>query len=138
MKGVLMEWLVPQRVALTTVPGHLSAPALQDIDEWLLTHLAAATAPLHVIGDARQLQRYPPLHAHLNQKSVRHPRVGWLVMIEARYDPVRWFVMSTMVRAARVPLRFTYSPEEALMFLQAQDATLPDLKAAWQGRSAIS
>jgi hypothetical protein len=136
-----MGWLVEDRVRLLRLPKHFSTEAFQTYDRETCDLLETLPHPLfHVILDVRIVESFPPLSVCLGMRSIRHPRVGWILSVGAAKNALMRFFLSAVVGATRIRYKDCQSLEEAMSFLSMHDPALPQIEtwaaAQFEGDSA--
>jgi hypothetical protein len=129
VKSIDYGWLLPDHVALVACHGNLSLSDMQSADEWLKRSIDRSKAErVHVIADATNLGvQYPSLHVQMQNKALRHARLGWILTIQATGDPMRRFYLHMITIAAGKQYRDFHTLTHALSFLNQSEAFLPDL-----------
>lgn len=126
---IALRWLVPQQIVWMTVTGEPTADeviaALADLREYLVQD----TLFVHVLLDDQGTSGPPPNMLKL-QTAVRQTfagtKIGWFVMLHDKHPLVDFFA-AVLSQLLNIRYRSIPTMEEALAFLQQQDATLPDL-----------
>ncbi|MEP6988282.1 MAG: hypothetical protein ABI970_21940 [Chloroflexota bacterium] len=126
--SVGVTWLVEGHLLLLNSWGKVNVDELAEMDTRIGTMLENAQVPLvHGIHDHSRAQQIPSAKDLMKVKAGQNPRVGWLIIIGLDNKLMKFFV-SVAGQVLNIRLRFMNSLEEALVFLQDIDSTLPDLK----------
>ncbi len=125
---IISTWIVEGHLAYWKSWGALKADDIAPYDAESYDLLNATTAPLlHTIADHSQLEQLPSLKDLATISAGRDPRVGWYLVVGS-INPVIKMLVSIAVQIGHVRLRFFPTFDEALVFIQGQDATLPPIE----------
>ena len=118
------RWLIENRVVYTEVFGKLTAQEAAEMSEAHAKFLDAGTKPVHIIGDAQQIESVPVNMRQYTQMGqyLRHPSLGWVVIVGGQSFVN--FVVSMLGQVLHMRSATRDSLDEALNFLAAQDASL--------------
>ena len=89
-------------------------------------HLAEGIAPIHIIVDTTELEKFP---TNLRQNSqfmayLRTPSLGWVIVIGLTHNVLAKFAVSVISQVIKFRLSQRESMSDALSFLEGNDATL--------------
>ena len=126
--AVESKWLIGNAVILQRVEGGMDVDTLRFTAKTIIDMVEQSKRPLvHHLLDLRQCQTMP-LNVRVMSKNLfeplRHPHFGWSVII-ADHDKVTMSVLSMALQINKIRFRLVSKPEEAVAFLQKQDAALP-------------
>ncbi len=125
-----LRWLLKERIVLVSMIPLASEEELAESDIALQADFldASSTPPVHVILDGRNMEHLPGLLPLASQGWFQHPNLGWALPVGHRHEANR--ARGELVAIATGSnLRHFDTIADALSFLQAEDATLPDLTA---------
>ena len=126
-----MGWLEPGRVVFVKFRGEMTVEEIHEESQQLIEYLDNGASPLvHSLVDLTTLDNFPINVGVLNRATVdslRHPRLGWTVLITDNRMVKYLGAMVTGLSGVRY--RTFTSLNEALTFLNEVDSTLPDLLA---------
>ena len=123
----VFEWGVPDRVGCFDLGEIYSLEDANHLKVQMLEMLEHATLPLHIMFDISTLKQFPK---RMNAETwamaewMRHPKLGWLIVINKDTNPMANFLVSAVGKTIGVKTRFVKSPEEALEILARTDMTL--------------
>ena len=126
--AVESKWLVGNAVILQRVESGMDIDDLRYTSKTIIDMVEQSKRPLvHHILDLRQCRKMP-LNVRVMSKNLfaplRHPHFGWAIIV-ADHDKVTMSVLSMALQINKIRFRFVSKPEEAVAFLQKQDAALP-------------
>jgi len=122
-------WFSQNSVILSHAQGTLTDADIGAWDAALLQLLEQSRLDrVHVILQNAMTGSPPKLEALTHMGYPKHPRLGWVVVVNT-HDPLQRFLLHTAAQAAHSRLRFVESFDEGLVFLQDIDDALPDLLA---------
>ena len=129
--AIEIKWLLPGRIVYIANRGTITVDELQNESRQLIEFLDEGEGPLvHLLTDVTELGEFPISVGLLNRTSVeplRHPRMGWLVVITN--NRMLKYLGSMVTGLSSVRYRAFTSVDEGLAFLNEVDSTLPDLLA---------
>ncbi len=120
-----LDWYVPQRVIVMQVWGDISSAEIGEQDMALGQMLDSGSAPVHIIGDDRQVQRTPHNPGDLwrfVRHIMAHPSLGWIILV-GETNPIAGFLTYSFFTGFGFQYRRMQSSEEALAFLQVKDSS---------------
>ncbi|MCS7070960.1 MAG: hypothetical protein NZM00_05600 [Anaerolinea sp.] len=122
-----VAWLYRDRIIHQQFYGDMTADDITYVTETTQPLMAAGTAPIHTLVDARFIRKYP---TNLNalRKAVTTPasdKLGWVIMIN-NGNPVLKFLSAVMaqVTIVNVRMRIFETVDQALRFLLSMDSSL--------------
>lgn len=125
---IYSTWIVEGHLAYWKSWGELSGDDIPAFEEESRGLIASTTAVfLHTIADHSQLAKLPSLRETAQIASGRDPKLGWYLVI-GEHNPLVKLMISLTVQVLGVRLRFFPNYDEALAFIQGQDATLPAIE----------
>jgi hypothetical protein len=98
----------------------------QDIVEQYLDH---AAHPIHIISDVSQMEKFPTqvwTAIRATEPWLRHRRLGWIILLKHRSNPMLRFLLSTVNQVVGVRFHVVETAEEAYTLLQQLDDRLPE------------
>ncbi|MCA9913157.1 MAG: hypothetical protein KC496_07400 [Anaerolineae bacterium] len=117
-------WLIDNRVVLIRDYGVYTTEELKAGLEVLRGYLDSGTAPVYIVQDSRELEKYPTsLHA-LQSLMQPHPHVEHIIYILNPRRPGTRFMTSLLTRFSGKDFSNVYSLEEALKLIQQIDSTV--------------
>jgi hypothetical protein len=128
-----MGWLVEGRIALIYLSDIITTDEAFHFDPDILPYLEhGRESHVHLLFDMSGLEKLPGITTLNKFRWPKHPRVGWVIGYPEP-GPMISFVALMTAQIFRSRYRTTNTLEEALTFLQQEDATLPDLSKAKSG-----
>ena len=125
-----ISWYLEGRVVITE---HFQAVTPEDVaqmDKEYVAHLEQSDAALvHFLFDLRQHDSVPDLKTMSHMEFTKHPRFGWTIVV-GNINPITRFLVSTVAQINKARFRSFTTMEDALLFLQEMDSSLPDLTPA--------
>lgn len=121
-------WYIPQRVLLTEFRGDIADEEFVTASGHpaIVPEMEASPAPLiHFIFDSQQVTQMPGLRVASQTPLARHPKVGWVIIIQSKTNPAFRMISSLLAQITRLRSRFVDSETGAIEFLQYIDPTLP-------------
>jgi hypothetical protein len=120
------EWLVQDRVLKVLLPFAFDDGEAQKFDTDVLVYLDQASQPIHLVLDVRQVKTHPSMKTFFGWKHLKHPNLGYTMMIGMASNPVVRFMAGIVVKAVGVHLKDVESDDEALAHLAIIDSRLKD------------
>lgn len=93
-------------------------------DDVVIGYLDNATQPIHIIVHLQPVLSNPPVSSLLKLKHPRHPRTGYIVVVNASTTPIARFFISIVSSMSGVKLKSAVSMDEALAMLKTLTHTL--------------
>jgi len=127
----VFRWEVPDRVGCFDLGETYSLEDANLLKVQMLEMLAHSTLPLHILFDIGSLKHFP---MRMNSETwamaewMRHPKLGWLIVINRDINPMANFMVSAVGKAIGVKTRFVKSREEALETVIRMDLSLSAVK----------
>jgi hypothetical protein len=121
-------WEVPNRVGCFDLGEVYSLEDATHLKVQMLEMLEQATQPLHIMIEIGKLKKFP---MRMNSETwamaewMRHPQLGWLIVINNDTNPMAHFMVSAVGKAIGVKTRFVKSHEEARETILRIDLSLP-------------
>jgi hypothetical protein len=123
-----VAWLVPHRVIEVTFGEHLSITELQEYDSKVVEMLdTAVDHKIHLLADVSKIRQFPGLDHFRRAKLINHTQLGWAVMI-GTMNPLVKAIGLLVISMFGNRAYWCNTREEALVFLQRTDKTLPEFK----------
>jgi hypothetical protein len=96
-----LRWYDPDKILLTTYGEQVTAEDLTTTIEGIIAALDTAKSHVHVIVDWRQTKEYPFFVDLLfpARKLLRHPRLGWIVIVGQSHTVNLWLDLFTGIKA---------------------------------------
>jgi hypothetical protein len=96
-----LRWYEPDKTLLTTYGEHVTPEDLTTTIEGIISALDTATGYVHVIVDWRQTKDYPYFVDLLfpARKLLRHPRLGWIVIVGQSNTVNLWLDLFTGIKS---------------------------------------
>ncbi len=123
--GAQINWYIPQRVVYIRWDATVTLDTIEQVSAAVRTLMDEATAPCHILNDARDVASYP-----VNVMEIRgvmtfidHPKLEWLISITS--NPVVTFladIVPQMITKTRS--KATMDVDIALDFLRCADCSL--------------
>ncbi len=110
------SWEVPCRVGYFDLGQVYSLEDADHLKVQMLEMLEQSTEPLHIMIDICALKQFP---LRMNAETwamaewMRHPKLGWLLIINKETNPMAHFLVSAVGKTIGVKTRFVKSHEEA-------------------------
>src|SRR4051794_30990361 len=87
------SWWIENHIRCTVFSGEVTSEDMFVIDKGLMEILDASPHPIHFVMDDRELKNLPPLQDGLKLKHLRHPRIGWVVvLLDGSHYALRFFL----------------------------------------------
>ena len=112
----VFSWEVPERVGYFDLGEVYSLEDASDLKVQMLELLERSTMPLHIMFDICTLKHFPMrMNAETWEMAewMRHPKLGWLIIINSSTNPMAHFLVSAVGKAVGVKTRFVKSREDA-------------------------
>jgi hypothetical protein len=122
------HWFVENRVRLLTAFGHLELETVKIFDEATRRFYDAATQPVHVILDVRQLKTVPPISELLKMSTLWHKRQDFVATVGAMRQPLMRLLFTTLLHVGRLNYRDVDTVAEAKRLIIGYEPTLPPLE----------
>jgi hypothetical protein len=123
-----LSWYQENRVLFVVFSGNLTLDELEAYGRDLSNqYLNLATRSIHIISDARTLEKFPTnaLYAlRATEGWLRHPNMGWAILINKTANPMLDFLLAVVTKVVKLKYRKAATPEEALSMLRTLDPTL--------------
>ncbi len=109
-------WEVPDRVGYFDLGESYSLEDANRLRVQMLEMLEHSTQPLHVMINICELKQFP---MRMNAETwamaewMRHPKLGWLLVINKDANPMAHFLVSAVGKTIGVKTRFVKSREDA-------------------------
>ncbi len=121
-----INWHKQSRVLYVKLFGVLTDEESTEVSNINTKHLNEGTAPVHIIADVNELEKFP---TNLRETSafmqyLRNPSLGWVVVVGLSNNVLARFIVSVVSQVIRFHVTQRESIEEAMAFLEKQDATL--------------
>jgi len=122
------SWEVPDRVGFFDFGETYSLEDADHLKVKMLEMLEHSTQPLHIMIDIGALKHFP---MRMNAETwamaewMRHPKLGWMLIINNTTNPMANFMVSVVGKAVGVKTRFVKSREEAHETIFRMDLSLP-------------
>ena len=122
------SWEVPDRVGFFDFSETYSLEDADHLKVKMLEMLEHSTQPLHIMIDIGALKHFP---MRMNAETwamaewMRHPKLGWMLIINNTTNPMANFMVSVVGKAVGVKTRFVKSREEAHETIFRMDLSLP-------------
>jgi hypothetical protein len=121
-----IAWHVEKRIVMVKMFGLLSDNEANEIGQINSQRLAEGIAPVHMIVDTTELEKFP---TNLRQNSqfmayLRAPSLGWVIVIGLTNNVLAKFAVSVISQVIKFRLAERQSVADALTFLQGNDPTL--------------
>lgn len=129
-------WLVEKRVIYYEVGGKLSLADLQTLNDVITGYLNEGEPGhlVHALIHVKPIPETPRLADLLKTCDyLQHPRYGWAIFWGFQ-NPFLNMLAYWVYIATKVRYRAVANEQEAILFLQDVDPSLPDLNAHWQRR----
>ena len=126
----VFKWEVPDRVGYFDLGEVYSLEDANHLKVQMLEMLEHSTLPLHIMFDISTLKHFPMrMNADIWAMAewMRHPKLGWLIVISKTTNPMANFMVSAVGKAVGVKTRFVKLREEALESLIRMDLSLSAL-----------
>ncbi len=125
--GYSVYWHVPQRVYVIQLWGDISLEELKELSDKASEFARNGGAPVHLIGDARNVKSIPKNLAQAQKMAqvFREPTLGWVFFLNN--DRIINFFASIISQLAGISYKSFQEPEEMMEMLQRIDSTLPEL-----------
>jgi hypothetical protein len=119
-----VTWYVENRIIVQHTYGELAAEDLPEIARRTTLLLDEGHAPVHIIADIRELNRFPTSISGIRKSLtyLTHPSLGWAVLVGIH--PVASMILNIITQVARFKATQRATPEAAMDFLARQDQTL--------------
>ena len=122
--GYDVSWHVENRILLLKLKGELTSEESLEISDINVQHFDAGVAPVHLIIDISELQKFP---TNIRQTSalaryLRHKKLGWVVVVGT--NTLINFMSSLLSQLTGFDYTKRDSIDDAVKFLQRQDETL--------------
>ena len=120
-------WEVPERVGYFDLGEVYSLEDANLLNDQMLQMLNRAAMPLHIMFDIGTLKRFPMrMNAETWEMAewMRHPKLGWLIVINKNTNPMAHFMVSAVGKTIGVKTRFVKSRDEAHEIVFRMDQSL--------------
>ena len=123
----VFKWQVPDRVVYFDLGETYSLEDANHLKVQMLEMLGHSTMTLHIMFDISTLKNFPK---RMNAETwamaewMRHPKLGWLLVINKDTNPMANFMVSAVGKAIGVKTRFVKSRDEALATVVRIDLSL--------------
>lgn len=122
-----VSWLYRDRILHQQFYGEMTTADITYLTETSQPMMAAGTAPIHTLVDARFVLKYPSNLNALRQavSSPASDKLGWVIMIN-NGNPVLRFMSAVLAQTTviNVRMRIFDSVDQALRFLASMDTSL--------------
>lgn len=121
-----IAWHLEKRILMVKMFGLLTDEESSEIGTINSQHLAEGIAPVHIIVDTTELEKFP---TNLRQNSqfmayLRTPSLGWVIVIGLTHNVLAKFAVSVISQVIKFRLSQRDSMSDALTFLEGYDSTL--------------
>ena len=121
-----ISWQLEKRVLMVKLFGILTDQESTEVGEINSRHIQEGIAPVHIIVDARDLDKFP---TNLRQNSqfmgyLSTPSLGWVVAIGIANNMLARFAVTVISQVIHFRLAQRDNMTEAIRYLESQDATL--------------
>jgi hypothetical protein len=128
-----LSWYRENQVVLAAVSGNFSLEELQAYSNDLTTqYLDLATAPIHIISDAREMGTFPTQALPTIRSSeswLRHPNLGWAILVGKHGNPILGFILALVTKVVKLKYKLAPTPEAALSMLCNIDPVLSPVES---------
>ena len=124
-----ISWLVKNHVVHLHLSGDVSLEMLVDVSQNLIHYFESSDREsVHLMINDADVGRAPKQVTQLLDiaKALRHPRLGWFIIYGTDNLLFR-FISFTLANVLRLRHRRFLTQQEAYVFLQSVDSTLPNL-----------
>jgi hypothetical protein len=119
------QWIVEGRVLYAYAWGNFTIDELLAHDARMVELAEAGTAPVHALLHS-DIETPPSLRldvARSISQALGHPALGWVLLID-RQNSIVQFISRTLARFFGVKYKNFPNLEEAIAFLEAEDASI--------------
>jgi hypothetical protein len=119
-----LEWLQDKRIVREVLSGEFDLAASTELAAATAKCLEEGTAPIHLIIDVTDMVKSPTNLRSINSVTdyMKDPKLGWVVLIGA--NTMVKFISSVISHITKFKFTTVANLDEAVSFLQKQDATL--------------
>lgn len=121
-----IAWYIPDKVIYAHLTDEVSLEELNAYIDQIRQMMQAHPRFVHLISDARGLEKYPTSLATLQgmvSNLLGLEQIGWVVTLGID-DPLLNFISTTLAKIAQVRYKSVKSIEEAKQFLKTSDTTI--------------
>lgn len=125
-----MRWFVENRIILTRYTGNITSDDIREQMGQTKNLMMEGTPLIHSIIDLSQIEKWPPLNVVNEFRSIDisevRQKMGWSIIVVD--NMLLKFGTSLFSPIFKLRQRIFSTLDEALIFLQQEDNTLPRLK----------
>ena len=116
-----LSWHKPDEILYMKSPVHISEEDTRLADDAIQQHMTQASSKrVHIIIDDSDVQSMPGVMVTQTLKTLRHPKMGWTVVV-GQNNKVFRMMYTVTCHLRRLPLYMADTLDEAITFLnQAQ------------------
>jgi hypothetical protein len=112
-----IEWVIPHRVLKVSLPFKFEDSVSVLIDNAILEYLDAASAPLYLIVDLREVKVHPSISTIMGWKHLRHRNLKHVILIGITTNPIIRFISNMMTRITGLRITNASTFEDALALI---------------------